>query len=164
MIPTNKYNKSIIYKLEHKTNADLVYVGGTTNYNSRKHQHKSRVQNPNDREYMSSKYVEIRANGGWDAFRMVPIKEISVDSKRGLEIEEEKCRLELKATLNKNKAYATATSVVLTNEQKEKMCEARAEKFAKYREENADAIQSYRNTKPFLRIKTRQIPDGAYKE
>ena len=144
--------------------ADLVYVGGTANYNSRKHQHKSRVQNPNDREYMASKYVEIRANGRWDSFRMVPIKEICVDSNCALEIEEEKCRLELKATLNKNKAYATATSVVLTEEQKEKMCEARAEKFAKYREQNYDAIQSYRNTKPFLRIKTRQYPVDAYKE
>jgi len=42
----------------------------------------------------------IRENGGWDMFEMKPVKQVSCTSKIEAEIEEEKVRLELKATLN----------------------------------------------------------------
>ena len=105
MEKANKYHKSIIYKLEHVEKPDLVYIGGTTNLSARKAQHKSRTQNVNDKEYMAYKYKMIRESGGWDMFRMIPIKEISVESKRALEMEEEKVREEYKAKLNSHKAY-----------------------------------------------------------
>ena len=94
------YSKSVIYKIQHKEKPELLYVGATTNFNARKHQHRCRVSNVGDKEYNAYKYKMIRENGGFDAFDMKPVKIISCNSKLELEIEEEKTRQELKATLN----------------------------------------------------------------
>lgn len=161
----NKYNKSIIYKLEHVEKSDLVYIGGTTNFNARKAQHKSRTQNVNDKEFMAYKYKMIRENGGWDMFRMIPIKEISVDSKRALEMEEEKVREEYKAKLNSHKAYTNDTPPIKSPEAQLNAVLNHEKKLQKYREENAELILKYRNDKPFLNIvKTRKYKPSDYKE
>lgn len=91
------YEKSVVYKIQHKTKPELVYVGATTNFNSRKNQHKSRLTNEKDVEHKCLKYEMIRNNGGWDMFDMVPVKEVKCESKLQLAIEEEKVRVELKA-------------------------------------------------------------------
>lgn len=94
------YAKTVIYKIQHRERPELLYVGCTTNYNARKNQHKSRLTNVNDVEHNCYKYKMIRDNGGWDMFEMKPVKQVSCTSKIEAEIEEEKVRLELKATLN----------------------------------------------------------------
>ena len=94
------YENTIIYRIQHVTNPDLLYVGCTTNFNARRHQHKSRCTNPNDKEHNVYKYKMIRDNGGWDMFEMKPVKQVSCKNKLEAEIEEEKVRLELKANLN----------------------------------------------------------------
>lgn len=94
------YENTVIYKIQHKEKPELLYVGCTTNFNARKHQHKCRVSNVGDKEYYAYKYNMIRANGGWDMFDMKPVKIISCKSKLEAEIEEEKTRQELRATLN----------------------------------------------------------------
>jgi hypothetical protein len=161
----NKYNKSIIYKLEHVSNPELVYIGGTTNFSARKAQHKSRTQNVNDKEYMAYKYKMIRENGGWDMFRMIPIKEISVENKRALEMEEEKVREEYKAKLNVHKAYANDVVVKPSPEAQLYAVLNHEKKLQKYREENAELILKYKNDKPFLNIiKTRKYKPSDYKE
>jgi hypothetical protein len=94
------YEKTIIYKIQHREKPELLYVGCTTNYNGRKNQHKSRCNNPKDIEHEAYKYRMIRENGGWDAFEMHPVKQISCKDKLEAHIEEERVRQELKATLN----------------------------------------------------------------
>lgn len=161
----NKYHKSIIYKLEHVEKPDLVYIGGTTNFNARKAQHKSRTLNPNDKEFMGYKYKMIRENGGWDMFRMVPIKEISVESKRALEMEEEKVREEYKAKMNAHRAYVNDVVVKPSPEAQLNAVLNHEKKLQKYREDNAELILKYKNDKPFLNIiKTRKYKPEDYKE
>ena len=45
------YEKTVIYKIQHREKLDLLYVGCTTNFNARKNQHKSRCTNVNDKEH-----------------------------------------------------------------------------------------------------------------
>ena len=94
------YENTVIYKIQHREKEELLYVGCTTNFNARRHQHKCRVSNVGDKEYNAYKYKMIRENGGWDMFDMKPVKIISCKSKLEAEIEEEKTRQELRATLN----------------------------------------------------------------
>ena len=94
------YENTVIYKIQHREKDHLIYVGCTTNFNARRHQHRCRVSNVGDKEYNAYKYKMIRENGGWDMFDMKPVKIISCKNKLEAEIEEEKTRQELKATLN----------------------------------------------------------------
>ena len=94
------YSQTVIYKIQHREKPELLYVGCTTNFNARKHQHRCRVSNVGDKEYNAYKYKMIRENGGFEAFDMKPVKIISCKNKLEAEIEEEKTRQELKATLN----------------------------------------------------------------
>lgn len=158
----NRYAKSVIYKLEHQTNPELVYIGGTTNFSARKAQHKSRTLNPNDKEHLGHKYKMIRENGGWDAFRMVPIRELCCKSKLELEIEEEKVREEHKAKLNAQRAFNPGRLEGYT--ESEESLKARAERLKKYREDHAEEIAAYRNTKPFLSIKKKKYKAEDFKE
>ena len=160
-VPVNKYHKSIIYKIEHNINSELVYIGGTTNFAARKNQHKSRSQNPNDKEHNVFKYKMIRENGGWNSFRMVPLKELSCESKVELEIEEEKVREEHKAKLNQYKAYCPDRS---PRETKKEYQENAAKKLENYRREHAEEILTYKNSKPFLLLKTKKYTSEDYKE
>ena len=52
------------------------YVGSTSNMNSRKSKHKFSCKTENNHAYNLDIYKYIRANGGWDAFEMVPIRKI----------------------------------------------------------------------------------------
>ena len=60
------------------------------------------------------KYTTMRANGGWDAFRMVVVKLHPCNSKRELDIEEERYRVELQASLNSIRCYITDESFFQT--------------------------------------------------
>jgi hypothetical protein len=160
----NKYHKSIIYKLEHVTNHELLYIGGTTNFSARKAQHKSRTLNPNDKEHNVYKYKMIRENGGWDMFRMVPLKTVSVESKRELEMEEEKFRELYKAKMNSYKSYVNDAPVKPSEDAKIVADFNAYVKLQKYREENKPEIERYRNEKQFLSIKKKKYSLDDYKE
>ena len=160
----NKYNKSIIYKIEHVTNPELCYIGGTTNFNARKAQHKSRTLNPNDKEHMAYKYKMIRENGGWDMFRMVALKSVNVNSKRELEMEEEQFRELYKAKLNACKAFSETPHK--PSQEAKIISEINHDiKLQKYRKEHAEEIEKYRNEKAFLNvIKKKKYKPEDYKE
>lgn len=160
----NKYQKSIIYKLEHVTNHDLLYIGGTTNFNARKAQHKSRTLNPNDKEHNVYKYKMIRENGGWDMFRMVPLKTVSVNSKRELEMEEEKFRELYKSKMNSYKSYVNDAPTKPSEDAKITADFNAYLKLQKYREENRPEIERYRNEKLFLSLKKKKYTVDDYKE
>ena len=89
------YSKTVIYKIEHNDNKELLYVGSTSEFTRRKAYHKSESSR-SDRKL----YTMIRDNGGWDAFEMKPIMEYPCENKIQASIQEEKCRVELRANMN----------------------------------------------------------------
>jgi hypothetical protein len=117
------YQKSLIYKIEHLNKPELCYVGSTSNFVKRKYNHK---QCCNDENNNTLKYRTMRENGGWEAFKMVVIKEYPCNTKIELDIEEEKCRKELQANLNTNRCHITE--------------EERKEYQKDYRETNRETI------------------------
>ena len=102
--PTD-YSRTVIYKIEHKENKELVYVGSTTDFTKRKCSHKSHCYNEKGKSYNLKLYVMIRENGGFDAFQMLEIKKFPCNDKREAEAEEERCRMELKANMNTQRAF-----------------------------------------------------------
>ena len=101
------YSKSVIYKIEHSDNAELLYVGSTTDFTKRKYQHKTSCNNSISKEYNYKLYKMIREHGGWSEFKMMIIKEFPCDNKIELLIEEDRQMKSLKASLNCKKAYST---------------------------------------------------------
>ena len=89
------FSKTIIYKIQHKTNKTLLYIGQTTDFIKRKCTHKT---NCSTRTLLL--YTTINENGGWDMFEMTKIKEYPCDNKRQAEDEEMRLIKELNATMN----------------------------------------------------------------
>ena len=99
------YSKCVIYKIQHKDNNDLLYVGHTTNFTKRKYEHKYNVNNQKGKEYNHKVYQMIRENGGWDDFNMVVIKDFPCENNRQAEAEEDRIMREMKATMNERRAF-----------------------------------------------------------
>ena len=139
-----KRYKYTIYKIC-CDDCEEVYVGSTRAYARRKNQHKSDCNNSNSKCYNHLKYQTIRANGGWNNWRMVPIEELQNVSKREAEIKEEQWRVNLNSILNMKKSSRGEISV--SDYQKE------------YKLLNANKIKENR-TKRYLqnkdKIKTQQ--------
>ena len=86
------YSKAIIYKIVcNDLNIKECYYGSTTDFKSRKHNHKSCCDNINNKEYNAVKYQFIRVNGGWDNWNMVLVKTYPCKSKLELLTEERRC-------------------------------------------------------------------------
>lgn len=91
------YKKSVIYTIK---TGDSVYVGSTTNFTTRKGQHKHNIYNQNSNKYNLKLYKTIRDNDwNWD---MKPYKEYPCENKTQLIIEEERIRCDLNSDLNIN--------------------------------------------------------------
>ena len=101
------YSKGLIYSVVCKTDETLLYIGSTTNFRQRKNAHKGACINENNGNHNLQLYVMIRATGGWDSFKMTPVKEYPCESKIQLVIEEERIRKEMKANLNAIRAYVS---------------------------------------------------------
>ena len=106
------HKNTIIYKIQHNDKPELLYIGHTTNFDTRKYQHKRSASDPID---SSAIYEIIREHGGWNSFTMSPIKQISCQNRIDALIEEQKCIDELGATLNFNPSHKkTATKDITT--------------------------------------------------
>ena len=78
-----------------------LYIGSTTNLKNRNYAHKTKCNNPNDKEYNKPLYKFIRDNGGLDNFIMVELVSEEVETKQeALELERTYIKL-LGPTLNK---------------------------------------------------------------
>jgi hypothetical protein len=118
------YSKCVIYKIVcQDPEINECYVGHTTNFKSRKNQHKSNSKTSNFKLYQM-----IRDNGGWDNFTITPICEYPCENHIQACIKEEECRTELQASLNTHKCY-----VGLPQNEYDKI----------YREENKEQIKDY---------------------
>ena len=72
-MPKNEidYSNTIIYKITcNDSNVNDVYVGHTTNFVQRKYAHKQSCINNNSANYKCKLYEVIRANGGWNNWKM----------------------------------------------------------------------------------------------
>jgi len=76
------YSKTIIYRIVCKDPKIIdCYVGSTTDFKSRKRQHKSRCNNLNDTGYNIYVYCFIRENGGWDNWDIIEVEKYNAIDK-----------------------------------------------------------------------------------
>jgi len=99
------YSKTIIYKIQHKEKPELFYIGHTTNFESRKYQHKTAADLTKANSSSAKFYNEIRSNGGWDKFDMAPLKQLNCTNRIGALIEEQRTIDEMKPTMNQASPY-----------------------------------------------------------
>ena len=101
MAETNKYNKTVFYKIVCKDeNIKDLYVGHTTDFKERLRNHKSCCCNPHSKQYTYRIYTFIRENGGWDNFKMVIVEERNMNNKKEAEDHERYLINILEANLN----------------------------------------------------------------
>ena len=129
-----------IYKIccEDASIADF-YVGSSKNIRDRKSKHKGVCNNETWRGHNYKIYQTIRANGGWNNWRMVVIEEMSNTTLIGARIREEFHRVELKATLNTYSAYTGLTK----EEYIKKYDETHKEEKKEYRATRSEEIKEY---------------------
>jgi len=97
------YSNTIIYKIY--CNNDMItdtYVGHTTNFYVRKHQHKNAC---NDSKNVLKIYKTIRENGGWCNWNMIEIAKYNCKDSTEARIKEQQHYEELKSTLNSCPPY-----------------------------------------------------------
>ena len=101
------YSKTTIYKIQHRDNDELLYVGSTTDFTRRKAEHKRKCNNANCKAYNYKVYKMIRDNGGWEVFNMIVIKEFPCQNKQEALTEEDKIMRQMKSNMNSVRAYMT---------------------------------------------------------
>ncbi len=101
------FSRTIIYKIQHIENDELIYVGQTTDFSRRKSSHKrlALCEHPTWKDNNVKLYKMIRNNGGWENFKMILIKEYPCTNRREAEAEEFRIIRELKATMNTVGSY-----------------------------------------------------------
>jgi len=163
------YQNSIIYKLSHCNDLENenIYIGSTTNFTRRKHQHKLTCNNENYKDYNLKIYKFIRDNGGWNEWQMIPIEVFPCNNKKDLEVRERYHIELLKSKLNKNiptrtdkEYYDDNKNLILKNNKewrdnnKDKKkeidkiwCENNKEKIKKKRDDNNNKEKAKKRSK-----------------
>lgn len=100
------YSNTIIYKITCKdTSINDLYVGHTTNFVQRKHSHK---QNTMNNKFNNCKlYQVIRANGGWNNWKMEIVNFFDCKDHYEARKKEQEYFESLKATLNSVEPFQT---------------------------------------------------------
>lgn len=139
------YSKTVIYKIQHIEKEELLYVGSTTNFITRKSSHKSTCNNINNKQYNFKVYQMIRGNGGWDEFKMIEIEKFPCKDNREAEKRENEVMKELKSNMNSIRAYVTKEEIKeQKNTYKRNNRDKIKESDKKYRENNKDKINERR--------------------
>jgi hypothetical protein len=95
------YSNTIIYKITCKdTSITDVYVGHTTNFVQRKHGHKQSCINVKNNNHNCKLYQVIRANGGWNNWKMEIVNFFDCKDHYEARKKEQEYFESLKATLN----------------------------------------------------------------
>jgi hypothetical protein len=149
------FSKTIIYKIVHAINPDEydVYVGHTTNIQSRKRCHKSYCNNLNSKKYNLKVYKFIRENGGWDNFEILEIEKYPCNSKDEARQKEQEWCYKLNSKLNceipnrTNKEWREDNRDKINEKAKiyrEDNREKRLEYNKQYRQDNREKLKEYR--------------------
>ena len=129
------YSKTIIYKIQHIDNDELLYVGHTTDFNKRKCRHKA---NCNSCQFKV--YQMIRENSGWNSFVMVMVEEFPCDNKLQVCKREDEVMCELKASMN---TYDTVINIDKRTEYLKHYNEATRNKRIEHHKINRDKRLNY---------------------
>jgi hypothetical protein len=107
------YKKTIMYKIVCKdTTVKDSYVGQTTSFDKRKHNHRRLSREPRTKQIERSHFIgkqdfervlykKIRENGGWDNWSMIKIEDYPCKDRYEAEKRERELMEQYGATLNK---------------------------------------------------------------
>ena len=96
-----KYENTYFYQLMCKDiTVHDIYVGHTTNFNSRKYNHKATCNDDTNKNHNAIVYKYIRENGGWDNWDMILISKCSCENSLEAKRIERKYIEQLEASLN----------------------------------------------------------------
>lgn len=158
-MPRKTINDYVFYKFVcNDENIKCCYVGSTANFSDRKRRHFQTCNNPNNIYYHYKIYETIRANGGWENWKMVIIgeaKEISLTQSRILE---QKYIDELEEKLNTNRAHRTKEDLAEDNKKINK------KKYEKNKEQYKANMKEYHNTNKEHILKNQKAYREANKE
>ena len=133
-----------IYKICCDDCPEFNYIGSTKAFRQRKQEHKQCCNNENSKKNNLKLYSIIRANGGWDNWRMVIIEECGEISFTQARIKEEENRVKLNANLNMKKCHLTEEQKQEYREEwKEQNKDKIKEKNKEYSEENREKKKEY---------------------
>jgi hypothetical protein len=143
-MPVNKidYSKTIIYRIVCKdTNITECYIGSTTDFRSRKQNHKCNCNNETSKRYNLYVYEFIRDNMGWDNWNMVEIEKYNAVDKLDSHKRERYWIEFYKASLNK--VIPSRTYNEYYNENKEQILEKHKEYNKKNKQQIAEQRKEY---------------------
>ena len=128
-----------IYKICCK-NVDVTgcYVGSSKDIKQRINKHKSMCNNQNSPRYNLKIYQTIRANGGWENYKLIVLEEMINTTTSEATIREEEVRVELNASLNMVRASTGFGYIGLT------ILESNRERIKIWREQNKEKSIEYR--------------------
>ena len=156
------YSKGFIYKICClDPNVKECYVGCSTDFKSRRQKHKEACCVEGRKGHHYKVYQFIRANGGWNNWRMVILHDFPCKSKRELEQEETRVMLELNSELNARVSYQTQERKREVEEKKNKTLREKIATNPEYkakrdkqrresREKNKDAINEKRRNEKVI--------------
>ena len=138
------YSKTIIYKIQHEDNEELIYVGHTTDFTKRKYTHKSDCNNEKGKKFNFKLYTMIRENGGWQCFKMVMIEEYPCVNHLEACRREDECMRQLKSTMNSCGAVLDKEKIKQYREaNKEKKFEYNKKYYEANKEKHIERVKQY---------------------
>ena len=97
------FKNALIYKICYKDDSiEEHYIGSTCNLTRRSYEHHNNCVNDNNKEHNSPVYMFIRANGGWDNWRIEKLTDVYCDNNHDLKLIEKQYIKNGKKLLNKN--------------------------------------------------------------
>jgi len=141
------YSNTIIYKIQHQDNEDLLYVGHTTDFTKRKYDHKKCCNNPNSKAYNYKLYKMIRDNGNWECFSMIEIKKFPCNNANEASAEEDRIMREMKANMNSIRPPTGLTKQEYKKQWRIDNADKIKDESKQYRIDNRDKIRESRKIK-----------------
>tara|TARA_R110000782_G_scaffold162810_1_gene254581 strand:+ start:279 stop:836 length:558 start_codon:yes stop_codon:yes gene_type:complete len=145
---------------------DQIYIGSTANFATRKSVHKTNCNNVNDKSYNLKVYQIIRANGGWENWRMDYVEQLPNHTLVQSKIREQYYINLLKSKLNSYNAYTD--QVAYHKQYRDTHKEEKSEHNKEYRNNNQDKLikhskDYYYNNQDKIREKTNCNCGGHYR-
>jgi hypothetical protein len=143
------YSNTIMYKICCKdTLVTDMYIGHTTNFLQRKHNHKSNCCNPNLKNYNLNVYKFIRNNGGWNNWSMIQLETYNCNNSNEALMRERYWMELLKPKLNINNSYTTNEEKEIQKkewyeENKEKILQKAKENYEENKEQKLEYQKQY---------------------
>ena len=140
------YSNTIIYKITCKDPLIKdIYIGHTTNFVQRKHAHKQSCINVKNHNYKLKLYEVIRANGGWNNWKMEIIDFFNLNDHYEARQKEQEYYVSLNATLNSNEPCPNKKLKIIKEKVEKKIiysCNDCNKKFL-----NNELLEIHNNTK-----------------